>query len=80
MASKQAARSTMNVMCTVDESHRDRLASVARKLESAGMKVAETLDLSGIIIGEVAHADLAKVHAVEGIEAVEEEPNFHVDR
>ena len=71
---------TMNVMVTVDEHHRDNLDAVASRLESAGMNVAGKLSLGGVIVGEVAHADLAKLRDIEGIKAVEPEPVYFADR
>ena len=45
-------------------------------LQAAGLSVADRYPMSGIIAGDVAVADLARVRAVEGIAAVEEEPTF----
>lgn len=77
---KKLAKPTLNVMVTVDERHRDQLEAVAGLLESAGMRVADKFVLGGVIVGMVVRADLAKLHAVEGIKAIEEEPTFHADR
>jgi hypothetical protein len=66
-------------MVTVDERHRGQLEAVAGQLESAGMSVADKFVLGGVIVGKVARGDLAKLHAVAGIKAIEEEPTFHSD-
>lgn len=79
-SAKGAGRVTAQVMVTVDERHRGQLTAVAGRLEAVGMSVAETFALGGVIVGEVARADLGKLQTVEGIEAVEEEPTFHADR
>ena len=79
-STRKSTQPTMNVMVTVDENHRDRLDAVAERLKSAGLNVAEKFTLGGIIVGEVASADLAKLRAVEGIKAVEQEPTYHADR
>ena len=70
------AGSTVNVLVTVDEQHRDELKSVARRLKRAGMTVADLFPLGGVIAGEVASANLGKLHRIEGIVSVEEEPRF----
>ncbi len=80
MASKKdAAQQMMNVLVTVDEQYRHQLDKVESQLKSAGMKVAEKIELGGVIAGEVAQADLSKLHTVEGVASVEEEPIFSAD-
>ena len=74
---KKSTPKTMNVMVTVEEEYRDRLDQVARKLEHAGMTVAETFDLGGVIVGAVPERSVGALHKVPGIAAVEEEPTFH---
>jgi hypothetical protein len=78
-SAKKSTQLTMNVMVTIDEHHRDKLDAVAGHLEAAGLNVAEKFTLGGVIVGEVAPANLAKLHAVEGIKAIEEEPTFRAD-
>ena len=70
------ANSTMNVLVTVDERHRDELGAVAQRLKAAGMSVANLFPLGGVIAGEVASGNLGKLQPVEGIATVEEEPQF----
>jgi hypothetical protein len=76
-SSKASAKASTNVLVTVDEGYRGQLDAVAGRLESAGMKVAERFELGGIFVGEVSLGNLAKLRAVKGIKAVEEEPIFH---
>lgn len=65
-----------HVLVTVAAEHRGDLDTVALHLQAAGLSVADRYPMSGIIAGDVAVADLARVRAVEGIAAVEEEPTF----
>jgi hypothetical protein len=76
---KRLTQPPMNVMVTLDEDHRDQLDAVASHLEAAGMSVADKF-LGGVIVGEVSSADFAKLHTVEGIKKIEEEPMFFADR
>ena len=79
-STKRKGQATLNVLVTLDERHRDQLDAVAGQLELAGMNVSDKFALGGVIAGEVAAANLAKVRAVEGIKKVEEEPIFHAGR
>jgi len=65
-----------NVLVTVDEGCRGELKVIARRLEAAGMNVAETFPLGGVIAGEVASANLDQIRAVKGVASVEKEPRF----
>lgn len=67
---------TVNIMVSVDEQHREELNSVARRLESVGMTVAEVFPISGVIAGAAASGDLTKLRSVQGVASVEEEPAF----
>lgn len=49
---------------------------IVQKLEHAGMTVAETFDLGGVIVGAVPERSVGALHKVPGIAAVEEEPAF----
>jgi hypothetical protein len=66
----------VGVLVTLDDDHRNQLSEMAKRLESAGLHVAETFPLGGVIAGEAAQGDLAKLRAIEGIASVEEEPSF----
>lgn len=70
------ASGTTRVLVTVQEGNRPDLDIIARKLEAAGMSVAERFPLGGVIAGEVSWGDLPKVRDVQGVETVEEEPVF----
>jgi hypothetical protein len=74
--SRTGAHEGVGVLVTVDDDHRDRLGEMAERLQSAGLNVAETFPLGGVIAGEAAPRDLAKLRAIEGIASVEEEPSF----
>ena len=67
----------MNVLVCVDKSHQDKLKSVTRKLESAGMTIVDVFQISGTIAGEVASDDFSKLRNVEGVASVEEDQIFH---
>lgn len=72
----KAGDPAINILVSVNEQRREELNSVARELESAGMKVAEIFPISGVISGAAAGGDLAKLRSVQGVSSVEEEPTF----
>lgn len=74
--SRRAVRATTNVMVTVDESHRDQLDVVTHHLASAGLAVSDKFALGGVIVGEIATVDLAKLRRIAGVKTIEEEPTF----
>jgi hypothetical protein len=76
MAKRNAGGSSVNVLVTVGESHRDHLDAVADQLKSAGMNVAEKFPLGGVIAGEVPRNKLSKLRGLKEVAAVEEEPTF----
>jgi hypothetical protein len=72
-----AESSNMNVLVSVDKHHRNKLRSIAKSLESAGMTVADLFETTGMIAGEVASADFSKLRDVVGVTSVEEDQTFH---
>lgn len=66
----------VNVLVTIDEAHRGKLAAVAADLEQAGMTVGETFELGGVIAGKVPTRMVGKLRSLEGVQSVEEEPIF----
>ncbi|KMO42608.1 hypothetical protein VQ02_02770 [Methylobacterium variabile] len=81
MSSKDAPGGrTMNVMVTVEDAYREKLGQVVHTLERAGMTVADTFALSGVIVGEVALPKAGQLRAVPGVASVEEEPVHHAHR
>jgi len=77
---KKSSEPTMQVMVTVDRRYRDQLDNVERQLKAAGLDVAERSELGGVIIGEVATANLSKLHGLESVASVEEEPTMRAYR
>jgi uncharacterized protein (DUF302 family) len=74
---KSITPSGISVLVNVHDSHRDKLKTIAQKLRSAGMKVADVFPLAGTIAGEIASADFSKLRDVEGVASVEEDTTFH---
>ena len=71
MSSKDAPGGrTMNVMVTVEDAYREKLGQVVHTLERAGMTVADTFALSGVIVGEVALPKAGQLRAVPGVEHI----------
>ena len=76
-ASKAAAKkavamgAVVDVVVTVEETHRDNIATVASQLMAAGLSACETLTTAGIVIGSVARASLGALATVAGVKAVE---------
>lgn len=70
------SESDRNVLVNVDKSHRGQLQNITQELESAGMKVEEVFSIGGTIAGKVSDNDLNKLHEVEGVSSVEDEPTF----
>ena len=73
---REAESSNMNVLVCVDKSHRSKIKGIAKRLESAGMTVADLFETTGIISGEVASKDFSKLREVEGVTSVEEDQTF----
>ena len=71
-----AESSNVNVLVCVDRHHRNKIKSIAKSLESAGMTDADLFETTGIIAGEVASADFRKLREVEGVTSVEEDQTF----
>jgi hypothetical protein len=73
---KADSAATISVLVTVSEPHRNSLEGMARKLSRAGLKVADTYALGGVIAGEVSPAKMAALGRVEGVAEVEQDRQF----
>lgn len=78
MSRKQSSQdeSSIEVLVTVEDAYRDRLPEVSRRLQSAGLTAEDLFEISGVIAGKAARADLPELREVEGVAAVEQEPTF----
>lgn len=67
MAKKKVAR----IVVTVDNQHLSTIDAVAKALRSAGMRITNVLNTTGIITGEIAKTEIAALRAVSGVASVE---------
>lgn len=61
----------VQVSVTVEDTHLEKIASVARQLEAAGLGGSQTLASAGIITGHVSAESVAGLRKVAGVRAVE---------
>ncbi|HEY6911572.1 MAG TPA: hypothetical protein VI356_19485 [Myxococcales bacterium] len=66
-------QSRLNVTVLVDDAALQRIRSIARRLEKAGMKVEEVQEEIGTITGSVPADELRALEHVEGVSGVEEQ-------
>lgn len=66
-----------NVMITVDEAHRKKIAAVAKACVAAGLTLGEQLPNLAALTGSVDEAKLAALRNVPGVAAVEESRDVH---
>ena len=59
----------MDVVISVNQSHRDRMDEVAAALTAAGVSGLQRMDATGIITGTAGDPDALR--AIDGVEAVE---------
>jgi hypothetical protein len=67
-----------DVTVTVADSHTGELDDVARRLALAGLDVEQVLGALGVVTGSVEASQLASLHAVPGVAAVEEQRSFQI--
>ena len=69
MTGKSVAK--VDVVVTVEDAHRDKIAAVAQRLKAAGLTASHTLAAAGVITGSVAHDGVVGLKKVAGVQAVE---------
>jgi hypothetical protein len=62
----------VSVTVLVDDSALPRIRSLARRLEQAGLKIAEVQEMTGTITGTIPTKKMGMLTKVEGVSAVEE--------
>lgn len=70
MAGKKSV-AKVEVVVTVKEEHRDKIAAVAKRLKAGGLSAKQTLASAGVITGSVAHHGVAGLKKIAGVRAVE---------
>jgi hypothetical protein len=70
--------SQVNVTVAIEDSHLARMPEVIQKLQSAGMRVEESLEEMGIVIGSCDAAQMQALSQIEGVAAVETESQYQL--
>ena len=65
------------VLVTVDDQHVAAIQTVADALQHAGLQVTKVMPTTGIISGQVAHAQRQALASVPGVAAVETDEEMH---
>jgi hypothetical protein len=62
----------------VDSAHLKNLSAVAERLRAAGMKVEQTLETIGVLIGSADAAKISALARVEGVAEVEPQQTYQL--
>ena len=73
MPARKTARKAadVEVIVTVADAHLSKLPALAAQLAAKGLKVAHTMESTGMISGSAPRGKLAQLRAVDGVTAVE---------
>jgi hypothetical protein len=61
------------VLVSIADSHLGRIPSVVGELEREGLEVQRTMPALGVVSGAAEQEQLASLHAIDGVDAVEEQ-------
>jgi hypothetical protein len=62
---------SVEVIVTVDEKHRSKIAAVSDRLKAEGLSKSQTLKSAGLITGFAPKARIGRLKAVVGVQAIE---------
>ncbi len=68
----------ISIVVLLDKEQKDKIAAIAEKLGSEGMRVEQTMSTVGIISGKAEAATLEALRKVEGVAQLREEGVFQV--
>lgn len=68
-----AKEKSINITVLVEETHKNKLSQVSRRLKEKGFVLKETLGEIGVLTGSIPSAALADLSKVKGISAIEKE-------
>jgi hypothetical protein len=63
----------VSVSITVDDAHLDQLLDIAQQLQSAGLRLDQTLPRLGIIHGSIDAERIDQLRSIDGVDHVEPE-------
>lgn len=69
----------IKITVSVDSDEEGALAAAKRRCEAAGMKVAETLESIGALIGEVEENSLANLQAIAGVDVERDQSRRYIN-
>ena len=68
----------VNLIISVDEDHLDKISSVVKNLQSAGLYVEQLMENLGIITGSCDSSNVQALSQVEGVSSVETERTYQI--